>query len=111
MEKYLLELLESFDIETYFITRKNSSQAPCIVYNFIESPKAYSDDDEELTEYEVFFHIYAGDDIIDIKKRLMKLLKENGFQKKPTSIPIYMDDLECYEQVLQYSKIFENTEI
>ena len=107
MEEYLASLLEKIDIPAYYVTRKNSQKFPYIIYDFIESPHGNSDDEEEITNYEFFFNIYAGNDVIDIKRKLMKLLKENDFQKKIVPIPMYYDDLECFEQALQYSKVVD----
>ena len=107
MEEYLAKLLKETNIPAYYVTKKNSKNLPCIVYDFIESTNATSDDEEELLEYEVFFNIYAGNEIINIKRKLMKILKKAGFNKKIIPQPMYMDDLGYFEQALQYSKIME----
>lgn len=107
MEERLSAMLEEIGIPAYYITRKNSQKFPCIVYQFIETTEKSSDDEEELIKYEVFFNIYAGDDIVDIKRSLMTLLKKNNFKKKLVPITVYHDDLECFEQALQYSIVVD----
>ena len=109
MEEYLSQLLkQNLDIPCYYITRRNNSKMPCIIYDFIETPHSSSDDLEETTHFEVFFNIFAeSSEFITIKRNLMKILSNAGFNKKIVPQPVYMDDLDCFQQALQYSKILE----
>ncbi len=106
MEEFLIKVFKDVGIPAYYITRKNNN-TPCLVYQFIESPKASSDDIEEVTEYELFIVIYAGDDIITIKRRLQGILQKYGFRKKVIPKPVYYDDLLYFEQAMQYSITLE----
>lgn len=102
IEEFLYKVFQELDIPAYYITRRNNN-APCLVYQFIESPKANSDDIEEITEYEVFLILYAGEDIVTQKRKLQNVLQKYGFRKKVIPKPVYYDDLLYFEQPMQYS--------
>lgn len=103
MEKKVLEVLKKADIPVFYVTRKNSSTFPCLVYTIKENSSGCSDDDEENTEYNIYINLYSTDNFIDLKNKIKTILKENGFMKKSIGIPVYDKELQIYEIVLVYS--------
>lgn len=102
MEEFLYNIFKELDVPAYYITRKSNS-TPCVVYYVIESPKASSDDEEEITNFELFVVLYSGDDFVIQKRKVQELLKKHGFKKKIIPKPVYYEDLSYFEQPMQYT--------
>ena len=52
IKEKLNEALKELGIPYFFVNRSNI-KAPCIVYNFIESPNWYADDSRKGTRYTI----------------------------------------------------------
>lgn len=70
--------LSTLDIPSYFITR-GENKAPCIVFNYNESPKSFADDEESITSYTVLLNLYTLSQIEKNKKDVLDIMRINGF--------------------------------
>lgn len=102
MEKKILEVLKEAGVPVYYISRKSNSTFPCLVYSFRETFEESSDDDEEITSYSIYINLYSTGNFIDLKNTVKKILKKHDFQKISIGIPVYDEELLCYELVLNY---------
>lgn len=81
--------LSYLEIPSYFITR-GENKAPCVVFNYVESPKSFADDEEKITSYTVLLNLYVLSQIEKNKKNILDVMQNNGFIR--TSIQSTMLD-------------------
>lgn len=75
----ILNTLDDF-LPTFYITR-GSFKGACIVFNYIETPSSFADNEEDRTTYDVLLNLYDNENIGQSSKEVMKRLKEKGFKK------------------------------
>lgn len=102
MEQYLAQIFKELPFPCYMTNRLNET-ANCMVYNIIESPNSFCDDDEELTTYEIMIMLYCrATELMSYKYLVKNLLKKYKFKKVTIPVAIYDKDLEFYQQAMQY---------
>ncbi|MGL5190918.1 MAG: hypothetical protein ACRC7S_14850 [Cetobacterium sp.] len=92
--------LSELDIPAYFITRAEN-KAPCIVYNYIETPKYFSDNTEKSTQYTVLINLYSLTDIENSKKIVLDTMKKNDFMKTTVQSTM-LDDSGFFNTPMQF---------
>lgn len=102
MLEFLDKILEQLDIPAYYITRKKQN-FPCVVYNFYENKGDSSDDNEEVGNYTVTIDIYHQSNFIQTKNKIKEIMENNGFDKKIFGLPIWLDDVECFQVPMHFS--------
>lgn len=86
----LLNSLEPI-LPTFYITRGNH-KGSCIVFNYIETPSSYADNEEDTTTYDVLLNLYDDENIKQHSKEIIKKLKEKGFKKTIVQSALYCND-------------------
>lgn len=102
MLKFLDKIFEELKIPAYYITRKKQT-FPCVVYNFYENKGGSSDDNEEFGTYTITVDIYHPNNFIETKEQVKELMKKYNFDKKIFGIPLWMDNLKCYQVPMHFS--------
>jgi len=102
-----LSSLEGIDV--CFLERSDDGTFPFIVYNVDEVPLYYSDDEEEMTLYLITINIFSKPDynFENLKTKIVKLMKENGFKKTKIPAAEFMEQENVYNQPMGFS-IFED---
>ena len=78
IKEKLNEALKELGIPYFFVNRSNI-KAPCIVYNFIESPNWYADDSRKGTRYTIILNVYSEKEISKLKQQVRKTMEKVGF--------------------------------
>lgn len=98
----IVETLKPLDVPVLFVAGKET-RFPFVVFN-ITSEKGieYWEDEEKITRYRITFNIFSKGNYFEVRKNLQKLLKEAGFGKSDIPACIYLEDVEVYNQPLEY---------
>lgn len=109
INKLIVETLKPLDVPVYFVAGKEN-RFPFIVFNVTsERGVAYWEDEERVTRYGVTFNIFSKGNYFEIKRNLQKLLKEAGFMKFDVPACFYLEDVEVYNQPLEYNYEYIDT--
>ena len=109
INELIINTLRPLRIPVFFVAGKEHN-FPFIVFNVTsERGVEYWEDEEKVTRYRITFNIFAKGNFFSIKKQLMKLLKEAGFMKFDVPACLYLEDVEVYNQPLEYNYEFIDT--
>lgn len=108
MQQYVMETLKPLDVPVYYVARKEA-KLPLVVFNVThEKSHSYWDDEETAIKYNVMINIFSRGNFVPIKNKIVELMKANGFKRYAITECIYQEDLEIYNQPLEFSYIKES---
>ncbi|MGL4742275.1 MAG: hypothetical protein ACRC41_16020 [Sarcina sp.] len=79
MNKLLLDIFKKENIKCFYIHRGNETDE-CVVFNHISKPLNFSDNKFESIEYTILLNFYCRKDIELNKKKILKIMLDNGFK-------------------------------
>lgn len=88
INKLILDTLEDF-LPTFYISKGNF-KGSCVVFNYIEKPSSFADNEEDTISYEVLLNVYDKENIKQSSEEIIKRLNKKGFKKT-----IIQSALEC----------------
>ncbi|PPV16574.1 hypothetical protein AWN73_09905 [Clostridium butyricum] len=80
INRKLLKALDELKLPTFYISKGNFKE-PCVVFNYIEIPSSFADNEEDITSYDILLNLYDRENIIETSKKIIKKLNEYGFKK------------------------------
>ena len=90
------------------LSNRGKTKTPCIVFNYIEYPLSYSDNEEDRTEYSVLLNVYANSsEVVTLSNKVKNLMKKNYFRKNEIPTLIYDEKLDIYNQPMKF-KFYED---
>ena len=100
--KYVFDTLKALDIPVYFVSKKEVSP-PMVVFNITgERGNVFWENDEQETVYKITVNIFSRTNFIKYKNQIMKLMKGAGFLKYDVPSCIYLEDVDMFNQPLQF---------
>ena len=93
MQKYLTSVLKEVGIPISFVAR-GEGRLPMIVYNITqERGNKFWDNDEQVTKYGIAINIFSSGNYIDIKNKVIEVMRNAGFIRTEVAECIYQEDV------------------
>ena len=64
-----------------FYILKGNFKDSCVVFNYIETPSSFADNEEDTTSYDILLNLYDRENIKETSEKIIKKLNEYGFKK------------------------------
>ena len=80
INKILLKAFDDLKLSAFYITKGNFKE-PCVVFNYIEAPSSFADNEEDMTSYDILLNLYDKENIKETSEKIIKKLNEYGFKK------------------------------
>ena len=107
MQKYLTSVLKEVGIPISFVAR-GEGRLPMIVYNITqERGNKFWDNDEQVTKYGIAINIFSSGNYIDIKNKVIEVMRNAGFIRTEVSECIYQEDVGIYNQPIFFDYYYE----
>lgn len=102
INELIVNALAPLNIPIYFISRLENP-TPCIVFNYIQSPAEFSDDDVDLKEYNIIINLYIEPErYVQTTEKVCKLMTNNGFIESIRPTGIFDEVLRVFNQPIQF---------
>lgn len=99
----ITKALKTIERPVLYSSRGESVDFPLIVFNVIETPHLYADNESEFIEYSIILNLYAQKDLLfKYITEIKKIMKENGFIRKPQVSGMWDETLKVFNQPLEY---------
>lgn len=80
INKMLLQAFDELKLPAFYISKGNFKDS-CVVFNYIEIPSSFADNEEDTASYDILLNLYDKENIIEISEKIIKKLNEYGFKK------------------------------
>ena len=80
INKKLLRAFDELKLPAFYISKGNFKE-PCVVFNYIETPSSFADNEEDTTSYDILLNLYDGENIVETSEKIIMKLNEYGFKK------------------------------
>lgn len=111
MNKEIIESLElELNIPCFFI-KKSKKADNYIIFSISETPRKFCDDEEDIINCLVTMNLFYKGNFIEVKNKIIKIMKKLGYTRKHTPNAYWEDSLGCYNQAFQFSKLIESGEV
>lgn len=111
MNKEIIEALElELNIPCFFI-KKSKKADNYIIFSISETPKKFCDNEEDTYSCLITMNLFYQSNFIEIKNKIIKIMKELGYARKTTPNAYWEDSLGCYNQAFQFTKLIESGEV
>lgn len=98
----IVNALLDVNLPVYFISR-GDNPTPCIVFTVVETPAAYSDNQEDMTEYNVLLNVYTSEkSYVTTISKVKECMSSAGFRKKTNPVARWEEDLNSYNQPMEF---------
>lgn len=106
--KYVNETLKPLDIPVFFSAKREVSP-PLVVFNVNgERGNKFWDDEEAVTVYKVTVNIFSRQNFMVYKNKILSLMKQAGFMKYDVPACFYLEDIDVYNQPIEFRFYKEN---
>ena len=107
MQKYLTQTLKEVGVPISFVAR-GEGRLPMIVYNITtERGDKFRDDEEQVTKYAISINIFSSGNYVDIKNKVIEVMKNAGFIRVEVAECIYQEDVGIYNQPIFFDYYYE----
>lgn len=107
MQKYLTQTLKEVGVPISFVAR-GEGRLPIIVYNVTtERGDKFWDDEEQVTKYAISINIFSSGNYVDIKNKVIEVMKNAGFIRVEVAECIYQEDVGIYNQPIFFDYYYE----
>ena len=107
MQKYLTQTLKEVGVPISFVAR-GEGRLPMIVYNITtERGDKFWDDEEQVTKYGISINIFSSGNYVEIKNKVIEVMKNAGFIRVEVAECIYQEDVGIYNQPIFFDYYYE----
>lgn len=100
--KYTFNTLKVLDIPVYFSSKKEVAP-PLVLFNITsEKGDMFWEDEEQVTVFKITVNIFARENYVGYKNKIIKLMKEAGFIRIDVPSCIYLEDIDLYNQPINF---------
>lgn len=100
----IMQALKDVGYSVSYLQKSDDGEFPFVVFNVGETPKDFSDDEEDSVVYLVTINIFSRPDFNyeGLKKDIVKKMKENGFKKGPIPNAVFLESENVYNQPMGF---------
>ena len=103
INKLVMETLSSLPVPVYFSARREV-QPPFVLFAINdERGSAFWDDEEHEITYKVTINIFTTTNYIELKNKIVSLMKGAGFFRESIPQVIFQEDIGVYNQPMFFS--------
>jgi hypothetical protein len=107
MQRYLTQVLSEVGVPISFVAR-GEGRLPMIVYNITsEKGNGFWDNEEQIVKYSISVNIFSSGNYIDIKNKILEVMKDAGFIRTEVAECIYQEDVGMYNQPIFFDYFYE----
>lgn len=110
MNKLIIETLKPLNIPVKFQIYSGSSTPYITFFTTNEVGELYADDKEIATSRYIQLDIFSKESYTELVNKTNKLMKKNGFIRRPAGPEIYEHDTKLYHKILRFFFCIENEE-
>lgn len=95
----------------YALASKDEGDDVFILYNTVERPLKFSDDEEDVTVFKVTINIFSKYDFTELERKVKKIMLDSGFTKDYYPHCEFIDNMGIYNQPLYFNYSLEGEKI
>lgn len=107
MRTKVYEQLVKCGLPCFYVSKKNAVADEYIIFSYSNTLSKIADCEESEIKYLLYLNVYTKDDNEDLKLKIIKNMNEIGFYCKNITSVYYEEQLELFNQAMQFQAIKE----